>query len=290
MSLPFYLAAGVAACALVFSPEAEAQTHFTAERAGDSHAQDVMFIPGLASPGEVWTETVDALGSEIDAHVITAAGFGDLAPSGEGAFIAPLVEDLAAYVDSHQIEGLTLVGHSMGAQIALQLAAVRPQAVDQVIVVDSAPFYARLFNPAITPEQAAGFGQGMAAQMASMSRDQYLSMSRQGLMIQSITEDGQARVMSYMERADQSAVARAMGEVAGTDFTSVLGEVDAEIDVLVAWAPGAPVTQDQLRGIYGGQYASARDAEVHMITDSRHFIMFDQAERFVEFLRSELDD
>ena len=290
MSLPFYLAAGVAACALVFSPEAEAQTHFTAERAGDSHAQDVMFIPGLASPGEVWTETVDALGDDIDAHIVTAAGFGDVPTSGDGAFITPLVEDLAAYVDANHIDGLTLVGHSMGAQIALQLAALRPDAVDQVIVVDSAPFYARLFNPAITPEQAAGFGQGMAAQMGSMSRDQFLAVSRQGLMIQSITEEGQARVMSYMERADQSAVARAMGEVAGTDFSPVLGDVDAEIDVLVAWAPGAPVTQDQLRGIYEGQYAAASDAEVHMITDSRHFIMFDQPGRFVEFLRGELDD
>lgn len=290
MSLPVYLAASVAACALVFSPAAEAQTHFTAERAGDSQAQDVLFIPGLASPGEVWSETIDALGDQVDAHIITAAGFGDVPPSGDGAFIAPLVEDIAAYVDANDLDGVTVVGHSMGAQIALQLAAARPDAVDQVIVVDSAPFYARLFNPAITPEQAAGFGQGMAAQMASMSRDQFLSMSRQGLMIQSITEAGQARVMSYMERADQSAVARAMGEVAGTDFTPVLGEVEAEIDVLVAWAPGAPVTQEQLRGIYEGQYASARDAEVHMITDSRHFIMFDQTERFVDFLRSELDE
>lgn len=290
MSLPLYLAAGVAACALVSTPQAEAQTHFTAERTGDSDAQDVIFIPGLASPGDVWSETVDALGDDIDAHIVTAAGFGDVPPSGDGAFIAPLVEDLAAYLDAHHLSGVTLVGHSMGAQIALKLAAARPDAIDQVIVVDSAPFYARLFNPAITPGQAAGFGQGMAAQMGNMPRDQFLAVSRQGLMIQSISEEGQARVMSYMERADQSAVARAMGEVAGSDFSPVLADVNAEIDVLVAWAPGAPVTQDQLRTVYEGQYAPAADAEVHMITDSRHFIMFDQPARFVEFLRGELDD
>jgi len=290
MSLPFFIGAGVAAAALVLAPRAEAQTHFQVERAGDAHAQDVMFIPGLASPGEVWSETVDALGDQIDAHVITAAGFGGLEPSGEGAFIAPLVEDLVGFIDANHIEGLTLVGHSMGGQIALQLAALRPDAVEQVIIVDSAPFYARLFNPAITPEQAVGFGQGMAAQMGAMPREQFLAVSRQGLMIQSITEAGQARVMSYMERADQSAVARAMGEVAGTDFTPVLDDVAAEIDVLVAWAPGAPVTQDQLRAVYEGQYSSAADAEVHMITDSRHFIMFDQFETFVDVLRDELDD
>lgn len=279
--------AGLAA-SMALAPPALAQAHFQVEQSGSGAAPAVMFIPGLASPGEVWDETVSAFGNTIDARIITAAGFGDVPAAGEGAFMAPLVDALVTYLDEEALGGLTLVGHSMGGQIALQIAAARPEAVEQVIIVDSAPFYARLFNPAISAEQAAAFGQGMQAQMASLPREQFLTVSRQGLMIQSISAAGQDRVMGYMEQADQGAVARAMGEVAGTDFSPVLGDVQAEIDVLVAWAEGAPVSASQLQAIYEDQYAGARDAEVHMIHDSRHFIMFDQPDAFQAILRAEI--
>lgn len=262
----------------------DAQTRFEVDHAGMAGAPALILIPGLATPGEVWTDTVAELGNSADIYTITAAGFGDVPAVGEGAFIEPLVGELAAYLDSQNLDDVTIVGHSMGGQIALQLAALRPDRVGRVLVVDSAPFFARLFNPAVTVEQAAQYGQGMAMQMAAMPREQYLAMSRQGLAIQSISAEGQARVMGWMERADQSAVARAMGEVAGSDFSPVLPDVDAAVTVLVAWAPGSPLSQDQLRAVYEDQYAGLATVEVHIIRDSRHFIMLDQPAAFMHEL------
>lgn len=280
------IAMGIAsALSVAITANVRAQTFFEVERTGAEGGATVVFIPGLATPGEVWADTADALGDAIDGHVITAAGFGDVPPAGEGAFIDPIVADLSAYLREAGEENVTLVGHSMGAQIALKVAAAAPDLVSDVVVVDSAPFYARLFNPAITQEQAAQFGSGMAAQMAALPREQFLGVSRQGLMIQSITTEGQEQVYAWMELADQSAVARAMGEVAASDFRPVLAEVEANVSVLVAWAEGAPVTAAQLQAMYEDQYQGLARHEVEVIADSRHFIMLDQPAVFEDRLR-----
>jgi pimeloyl-ACP methyl ester carboxylesterase len=267
---------------------ASGQTRFDVERTGSRDAAAVIFLPGLSTPGEIWMSSAAAFGHQIDAHIVTLAGFGGRPAPGEGAFMAPVVDELAAYIDAHELDDVTIIGHSMGAQIGLQLAARRPDAVRDVVVVDSAPFFARLFNPTVTAEQAAQYGQGMAAQMTAMPREQFLAVSRQGLPIQSNTPEGQARVGNWLEHADQQAVARAMGEVAGSDFRSTLADVGARVSILVAWDEGMPLTADQLETVYRGQYADLANASVQIIADSRHFIMLDQPDAFQDVVREVL--
>lgn len=284
-----WLAIGVI-IAIISATSAKADSHalFDVERLGQASEQSVIFIPGLATPGEVWNETAEALGNAADMHLISVAGFGGVPAAGEGDFIAPLVNALTDYIDSHDLDNVTLVGHSLGAQIALQLAVARPGKVTDVVVVDSAPFFAALFNPAVTPDQAAQYGQGIAMQMAAMPHEQFMAMSQQGLAVQSISEHGQMKILGWMEASDQYVVARAMGEVAGGDFRSVLSEVKAEVTILIAWAAPSPVSADQLLAIYRGQYAGLEHSSVQVVRDSRHFIMLDQPDVFMEHLQTRL--
>ncbi len=252
------------------------------ERFGSPAGRDVILVPGLATPGEVWDDTVAALGDNVDAHVVTLAGFGDVptASRGEAGVVGSAVADLAAWLAAEGLEDAVLVGHSMGAQIALQLAEQAPDHVGAVVVVDSAPFFARLFNPAITEAQAAAYAAGMSAQMAAAPREQFLAMSRQGLPVQSITADGQARVMGWMEAADQAVVSQAMGEVMGADFSPVLPQVTVPVTVMFAWSEGSPMSADQLESVYANQYAGLADVDLMRVDGSRHFIMLDQPEVF----------
>ena len=252
------------------------------ERFGSSAGRDVILVPGLATPGEVWADTVAALGDTVDAHVVTLAGFGTVPAAGRGedGVVGSAVADLAAWLAAEPIEDAVLVGHSMGAQIALQLAAQAPDQVSAVVVVDSAPFFARLFNPAITEAQAAAYAAGVSAQMAAAPREQFLAMSRQGLPVQSISPDGQARVMGWMEQADQSIVSQAMGEVMATDFSPVLPQVSVPVTVMFAWSEGSPMSADQLESVYADQYAGLPAANLIRVEGSRHFIMLDQPDVF----------
>ena len=289
MNLQFLTAGVVAAASLLIQAEAEAQTRFEVARAGDVEARSVVFIPGLATPGEVWTDTVASLGNTVDAHIITADGFSGPARVSDGPFVAPVAAELADYLEQEGLQDVVLVGHSMGAQIALQVAAQAPGSVDTVLVVDSVPFFARLFNAVATPEQAAQMGQQMRTQMEAMTHEQFMAMSRQGIAIQAIASEDQAQILEWMSAADQGAVARAMGEVSGSDFSAVLDEVDAKITVLAPWSEASPVPADVIAGMYERQYP-VENATVHMIADSRHFIMLDQPEAFMVVLRQELAD
>ena len=268
--------AGIAAGA---DARADAPERIAVARAGDAGGRTVLFVPGLGTPGAVWDDTVFALG-DIDAHVVTLAGFGGRPPAGPGPVIAPAVDALAGYVEAQDLTDVVVVGHSLGGQIALQLAAAEPARIAEVVVVDSAPFYARLFNPAITPDQAAAWGQGVAAQMAAMDREAYLAQIRQGLPVQSLTAAGQAQVMAWMDASDQTTVATAFGEVAGSDFTPVLDDVAADVTVLVAWAEGAPMDAAALADIYRAQYDPLDSVRVDVIDGSRHFVMLDRPVAF----------
>ncbi len=269
--------------------ESEAQEptglRFVVERRGVSGGRPVVFIPGLASAGAVWDAAATSIVDGHDLHIVTLAGFAGLPVVDPiGPFIERAVGGLADYLDEEGLQNVVLVGHSLGAQVALQLAAVRPDAVGQILVVDSAPFYAALRNPTITPEAAAQYGATLRMQMAGTPREQFLGFARQGIAMQSITESGQKRVMDYMEASDQAAVAQAMGEVAGSDYRPILLKVSATVTVLAAWSDGAPYSSDQLRALYEGQYAGLADVEIYIIANSRHFIMLDQPDAFADAL------
>jgi pimeloyl-ACP methyl ester carboxylesterase len=53
-----------------------------------------------------------------------------------------LVEDLKAYCDFHQLENITLLGHSMGGKTAMLFAVTYPELVSKLIIADISPrFY-----------------------------------------------------------------------------------------------------------------------------------------------------
>ncbi len=260
-------------------------SRFVVDRRGTSDSRPVVFIPGLASAGAVWDAAAAAIVDGNDVHIITLAGFAGVPMLDPiGPYIERAVCALVVYFDEEGLQDIVLVGHSMGAQISLQLAAARPDAVGQVLVVDSAPFYAALFNPTVTPEAAAQYGTQLGMRLAAMSPEQFLAFARQGIAVQSITKSGQERVMGYMRASNQAAVAQAMGDVAGSDFHPILAKVSAPVTVLAAWSEGAPYSSDQLRAIYEDQYAGLTDVDVRAIANSRHFIMLDQPGAFANAL------
>lgn len=273
-------AAAIAAIA-VMATAATADDRFVVDRHGDADARSVFFVPGLASSGATWDEAVEELEQGADIHVFTLAGFAGVpAVETDGSFIESAADALADYIIEGGYTNVAVVGHSLGGQIALQLAARSPDAVSAVMVVDSVPFYARLFNPAATPEQAAASGEMFAAQMRSLPHEQFLAMMGQGLPVQSLDTDFHSTLRAWFAASDQAVIADAFGEVSGRDFSPVLDEIHAPVLVLAPWAPGAPVDAETLQTMYAAQYAPLEHGHVEIIEGARHFLMVDQPAAF----------
>lgn len=111
---------------------------------------DVVLIPGLASTAAVWRRTADRLDDRYRVHLVTVKGFGPTDPgaNAEGAVSAPVANEIRRYIAAQRMQRPALIGHSLGGQIALRIAAADGRRIGRVMVVDAAPFFPSLISDA----------------------------------------------------------------------------------------------------------------------------------------------
>lgn len=109
---------------------------------GEERLPATVFLHGLGGMADVWGWTV---GSLRDPHgpviALDQRGHGQSpAPMGRGAYTAArMVKDVLELFDVEALGRPQLVGHSMGARIAMVLASRFPEAVRSVAIVDIGP-------------------------------------------------------------------------------------------------------------------------------------------------------
>jgi pimeloyl-ACP methyl ester carboxylesterase len=108
-----------------------------ASRAVGESGPRVVFVHGLFGQGKNWTTIAKGL---ADSHRVTLI---DLPNHGHSPWTdrvdyLDMAELLAAELE-HLGEPVTLVGHSMGGKVAMQLALRRPELLRALVVVDIAP-------------------------------------------------------------------------------------------------------------------------------------------------------
>jgi pimeloyl-ACP methyl ester carboxylesterase len=270
------------AIALAASYKAFGQDRLTTDRLGDPSGQTVVFVPGLATGGDVFEAAAVQLG-DIDAHLITLAGFGGVAPPDSiDPFVVPAAEAVTGYIESANLNNVVLVGHSLGGQVALIAAGAASDRVSRVVVVDSAPFFAGLMQPGADPQMVTARRDMMIEQMAEMPREAFLAMMRQGLPAQVIDSEAQEQVFGWVSNSDQQAVAVAAAEIMAGDLRHHLDAVSAPVTLI--YPTSTMISNDEVARRYAAQYERLERFEMRPVADSRHFIMLDQPERFAEEL------
>jgi 2-(acetamidomethylene)succinate hydrolase len=100
----------------------------------------VLFLHGLAGVAEVWGPTIEALRAHrLRCVAIDQRGHGHSARPAEGYGIGNFVADALGTMKALGLERPHLVGHSMGARVAMVLAARHPEAIRSVAIVDIGP-------------------------------------------------------------------------------------------------------------------------------------------------------
>ena len=110
------------------------------------HGPAIILIPGLMSDQRVWQNLVAALKPRYQLHLVSLAGFAGTAASASPVQLKQVNRELASYIQHQQLKRPILIGHSMGAFLAFQLASSYPTLAGKIIAIDGLPFLAPVYS------------------------------------------------------------------------------------------------------------------------------------------------
>ena len=277
----------VVGIATAIASSAHAATPFEVHVTGTG--PDVLLIPGLASSGATWDDTVKALAPHHRCHVFTLAGFAGV-PAQPGPLLDDVDAALAAYIEQQHLKSPIVVGHSLGGFIALKLAIDHPADVGKLVIVDSLPALGAVRMDSVTPQQLHDFAPQMKAQMLAMDAATYAASQDKTIATLATAPADVARIQGWGKASDRVAVITAMTDMMGEDLRPKLSAIKAPTLVMGSWIAYKGVsTMEATKAIYDRQYASLAGVKVEMSPAGRHFIMLDDPQWFEATLEKFID-
>lgn len=249
--------------------------------------QPMIFIPGLATDGAVWDETVAHYQKTHACHVLTLAGFAKQPPIETTAFLETVRDDLIAYIQEQKLEDSIIVGHSLGGFLALWTATVEPDLASRLIIVDSLPYLGAAQLPTATPETMKPQAEQMRNAIGNQTQEQF--HQAQAMILPTMITDSLdvARALKTGGQSDPKTVGQAMYELFTIDLREAVARVKVPTLVLGTWIgyKDYGVTREQTMDTFTAQYAKVENAQITLMDKAKHFIMLDDLEGMI----SEID-
>lgn len=268
----------------------KAAESFTVEVIGSG--TPVIMIPGLMSDASVWRPTAQALADQYQLHLISIAGFAGTAAI-DGDLLPTVKHELLQYIAQQQLAKPAIVGHSLGAFMAFNLASSAPDSIGTVIAVDGLPYLAPVFSrdSSTTVAQVRPRAEYFRTLYQGMNAEQLANMTMQGVQIQATSAIHQQQVILMAAASDARTVGQALYELLTTDLRSEVHTIKSKVLLIGA---GAALRNDAERTavteLYQQQIASVANATLEFNYDSRHFIMLDQPDWLTARIANALKD
>jgi pimeloyl-ACP methyl ester carboxylesterase len=105
--------------------------------AGEDEAQPVLLVHSLAGNAGQWSAQLDHLRQSRRATALDLRGHGESEQPKNGDYaLTSVADDIGAVADALGFERFALVGHSMGAGVALAYAGAHPERVSRLLLLD----------------------------------------------------------------------------------------------------------------------------------------------------------
>ncbi len=276
--------AGLALAFPLLAPAISAEVGALKVEAQGTQGPAVILIPGLSSGPWVWRDAAPRLAKDHRVYLVTLPGFDGRVPQ-TGVTFDTLRADLIALIEKEKLGKPVLVGHSLGGTLALALATEHSDRISGVIAVDGLPVFPGTES---SPDRKA-LADGIRAQFGGQTPKQYLAGQQMYMRtIGVLSEPLALELAALAARSDAGASADFAAQLMAMDLRPKLSKISVPVVVISPFNEPdfARIGVDEARktGYYRMLLGGVGKLDVVSISPARHFVMFDQPEKFAEAL------
>lgn len=264
---------------------------------GDPHAPPLLLVHGGRDQKRSWDAVADGLrkGYRVIAHDLRGHGQSDWVSDGDYG-VMDHVFDLASLVDALALDQFTLIGHSLGGNIALRYTGLYPEKIVKLVAIEglgpsprmleeraAEPVPERLRKWVAQRRQMSGRTPRVMADLAvAKARMQAAFSHLPDALIHHLTETGvktnQDGTVSWAY--DPAGMGRSPSDISHTDFVNLWTQITCPTWLVYganSWASNP--AED-------GRVAPFQNASVSVIEAAGHWLHHDQFDVFMRDLQA----
>jgi pimeloyl-ACP methyl ester carboxylesterase len=244
----------------------------------------VLLCNGLGAPREVWRTLALQLGDRYRFLSWDYRGLTDEEGRPAAISVHGCANDARAILEAEDISRVSVVGWSLGVQVALELFRAAPSCIASLVLVSGGARVAwaegvgsllgNVLGTAVSVMQRAPALVGVALRTALRAPEAFTWARRLGIVGDQVSADMFSKVSRGFLRVDPTALVESLGRAGEYDGSDVLASID--VPTLVIGGDRDPFTP---RSEMERLVHDIPGAEYFLLPGATHYVLLDQAER-----------
>jgi pimeloyl-ACP methyl ester carboxylesterase len=234
-------------------------------------SESVIFVHGWQAEGAVWAPIVDALGSNVDAITVDLRGSGESRGAGGPYSLARYAADLRELIEALDVAPVVLVGHSMGATVALRLAVDAPQLARGLVLIAPVPASGGGYSPKGEAFLKATAGEPVAAR-------NWLSRTFAGTPDEAVLD----RLCASAAKTDRATALESFEDWAHADFAESTRSISVPVLVIAPERDNPEVSETKVAALIP-------NARFVVLPGSAHYAILEKPREIAELIRASFE-
>ncbi|MFT5890655.1 MAG: pimeloyl-ACP methyl ester carboxylesterase [Dokdonia sp.] len=236
----------------------------------------IFYLPGFTVPGSIWKETIENITLDRKSYLISYAGFNGNEPI-EMPWYNNIKSSIVKYIKDNHLNDIVIIGHSMGGNLAVDIASELPNRVSKIVIVEALPCMREVMMPNV-PAESLFYESPYNKQMLEMDEQQFKNMASMMSSNMTLNKEKTNTLTNWILEANRKTWVYGYTDLLKLDLRNILSKVTCETLILGASFPDVKIAKKN----YENQYSNLSNKTIIMASNSKHFIMFDQPKWFYE--------